>query len=181
MRSCTAVRSKPTPFRSRPHCDCRHHKAHVHRISADFFLLRPADIIGHVGVDFVALQEGSKLRMWAVDLKLQPTASLCSFQVWGHTQSSRLSDAHVRLCWALQPCSNAAATLTYSCGCGLLLGIFSTWAVHVNGKKQHPMHYAASSAAFWVSIWRPKQSQCLTDVCASAADVCAAADCSAFA
>ena len=33
----------------------------------------------------MALQEGSKLRMWAVDLKLQPTASLCSFQVWGHT------------------------------------------------------------------------------------------------
>ncbi|KAK9811483.1 hypothetical protein WJX72_004683 [[Myrmecia] bisecta] len=41
-----------------------------------------AKIIGHVAVDFVALRDGGRLRLWAVDLALRSTPSLCSFQMF---------------------------------------------------------------------------------------------------
>ncbi len=41
-------------------------------------------MIGHVGVDFVTLQEegSSALRLWAVDADFQPTPSLASYQLF---------------------------------------------------------------------------------------------------
>lgn len=41
-----------------------------------------AEIIGHVEVDFVASREDDRLRLWAVDLNVCPTASLSSFQLF---------------------------------------------------------------------------------------------------
>ncbi|DBA72938.1 TPA: hypothetical protein ACH3X2_009891 [Trebouxia sp. C0005] len=41
-----------------------------------------AKIVGHVEVDFVASREGDRLRLWAVDLNVCPTASLSSFQLF---------------------------------------------------------------------------------------------------
>ena len=41
-----------------------------------------AEIIGHVEVDFVASREDDRLRLWAVDLNICPTASLSSFQLF---------------------------------------------------------------------------------------------------
>ncbi|DBA85977.1 TPA: hypothetical protein ACH3X1_005515 [Trebouxia sp. C0004] len=41
-----------------------------------------AKIIGHVEVDFVASREDDRLRLWAVDLNVCPTASLSSFQLF---------------------------------------------------------------------------------------------------
>ena len=43
---------------------------------------RPAGIIGHVEVDFVASKEEDRLRLWAVDLNPRPTASLSGFQLF---------------------------------------------------------------------------------------------------
>jgi hypothetical protein len=39
-------------------------------------------IIGHIGVDFLALREQGALRLWAVDLNLQLTATQASFQMF---------------------------------------------------------------------------------------------------
>ena len=41
-----------------------------------------AEIIGHVEVDFVASKEQDKMRLWAVDLKVCPTAGLSGFQLF---------------------------------------------------------------------------------------------------
>ena len=124
MWSCTAVQREATHKcpANNPSCDCRRHRAHVCRISAHSSLLRPADIIGHVGVDFVALQEGSKLRMWAVDLKLQPTASLCSFQVWGHIQPVLLSAHSPAYC--VMPTSGFAGHQSHA---AMLMRSRQTW------------------------------------------------------
>ncbi len=43
---------------------------------------RFAEIIGHVEVDFVASREDGRLRLWAVDLNVCPTASLSGFQLF---------------------------------------------------------------------------------------------------
>ena len=39
-------------------------------------------IIGHVGMDFLALRENGNLRLWAVDLNLHLTATQASFKVF---------------------------------------------------------------------------------------------------
>ena len=41
-----------------------------------------AEIIGHIEVDFVASREQDRLRLWAVDLNVNPTASLSGFQLF---------------------------------------------------------------------------------------------------
>jgi hypothetical protein len=47
-----------------------------------FSCLLVAGIIGHVAVDFLAHRGAHGLCLWAVDLELRPTASLCSYQIF---------------------------------------------------------------------------------------------------
>ena len=51
------------------------------------------EIIGHVEVDFVASKEEERLRLWAVDLKVCPTASLSSFQLFDFLAAGQFDPA----------------------------------------------------------------------------------------
>lgn len=52
-----------------------------------------AEIIGHVEVDFVASREAGKLRLWAVDLSVSPTASLSGFQLFDFLAAGQFDPA----------------------------------------------------------------------------------------
>lgn len=49
-----------------------------------------ADIIGHVEIDFVALREEGKVRLWAVDLNICASSSLSSFQLFDFLAAGQL-------------------------------------------------------------------------------------------
>lgn len=52
-----------------------------------------AEIIGHVEVDFVASRDAGKLRLWAVDLSMCPTASLSGFQLFDFLAAGQFDPA----------------------------------------------------------------------------------------
>lgn len=52
-----------------------------------------AEIIGHVEVDFVASKDTGKLRLWAVDLSVCPTASLSGFQLFDFLAAGQFDPA----------------------------------------------------------------------------------------
>ena len=52
-----------------------------------------AEIIGHVEVDFVASRDAEKLRLWAVDLSVCPTASLSGFQLFDFLAAGQFDPA----------------------------------------------------------------------------------------
>ena len=52
-----------------------------------------AEIIGHVEVDFVASRDAGKLRLWAVDLSVCPTASLSGFQLFDFLAAGQFDPA----------------------------------------------------------------------------------------
>lgn len=52
-----------------------------------------AEIIGHVEVDFVASRDAGKLRLWAVDLSICPTASLSGFQLFDFLAAGQFDPA----------------------------------------------------------------------------------------
>ena len=52
-----------------------------------------AEIIGHVEVDFVASRDAGKLRLWAVDLSMSPTASLSGFQLFDFLAAGQFDPA----------------------------------------------------------------------------------------
>ena len=53
-----------------------------------------AEIIGHVEVDFVASRDAGKLRLWAVDLSVCPTASLSGFQLFDFLAAGQFDPAN---------------------------------------------------------------------------------------
>ena len=58
-----------------------------------WILTRLAEIIGHVEVDFVASRDAGKLRLWAVDLSICPTASLSGFQLFDFLAAGQFDPA----------------------------------------------------------------------------------------
>ena len=72
---------------------CRHpHNFAFYRLAAEDNSLSmcTADIIGHVEVDFVALREEGKVRLWAVDLNICASSSLSSFQLFDFLAAGQL-------------------------------------------------------------------------------------------
>jgi len=70
-----------------------------------------AGVIGHVGLDFVTLQEESSgaLRLWAVDADLQPTPSLASYQLFDFLTVGEYNPANGTYCVELAPVESTHA------------------------------------------------------------------------
>lgn len=92
---CTADIIDPAAITSVPLRHCLHFDTHQPATISTWTYSRiglscAADIIGHVEIDFVALREEGKVRLWAVDLNICASSSLSSFQLFDFLAAGQL-------------------------------------------------------------------------------------------
>eukprot|EP00967_Tisochrysis_lutea_P047904 scaffold58420_cov21-Tisochrysis_lutea.AAC.4 len=142
-----------------------HTHAHTHTYTHTGAACYRAGVIGHVGLDFVTLQEESSgaLRLWAVDADLQPTPSLASYQLFDFLTVGEYNPANGTYCVELapvesthadsRPSSSASLGSASAAGLGPMTATTTCCNLHKN------IFHSSREAPFVLCIWAllPKQ------------------------